>query len=268
MGTAIGLGVAARGALERVHAWLFPPACRACGGLLAPPGFAALAPGYPHLCGACHAGLPWRQTPPRFDPGPLAWLDSATHYARPVDGWIQHLKYQRRLGVVRLLGRLLAESPAGAAALRDAPWVVPVPLHPRRLWGRGFNQSLLLAHAWLRAAAGKSDPTGGGLAGGGLAGGSAPGTPGAASPRLAADVLVRHRYTRPQVSVSAVERRTNVLGAFSLHPRLAGIAAPLAGRSVVLVDDVATTGATLHACAQVLREAGAERVRALVVAHG
>jgi ComF family protein len=257
--------------LQRIQGWLFPPACRQCGRLLPPPGHGRAGPpapasaaalavpdapppaGYPFLCAACHGALPWlpdaAALAARAAPPGLVRVAAACHYREPVSRWIQHLKYERREGLVRLLAALLHESPAGAAALQGVDWVVPVPLHPWRLWQRGFNQSLLVAHAWLRAA------------------GAASGAGGASLPRLAADVLVRHRYTRPQVRVPGAERQANVAGAFSLHPRLAGHPEALQGRRVLLLDDVTTTGATLSACAGVLLAGGAERVEALVLAR-
>jgi ComF family protein len=215
----------------------------------------ASAPGYPYLCAGCHAALPWR--PPRTadggaDPDRIPGLErvwAAFRYEPPLRDWIWRLKYQRRDGVRRLLAGLLARAAACAPA-REAALAVPVPLHPWRLWQRGFNQSLLLAHAWRRALAGTDGP-----------GSARP------LPTLAPDVLVRHRYTRPQMRMRAAERLDNVMDAFSLHPRLRGQARPLEGRHVLLLDDVATTGATLTACAAVLGAAGAARVEALVLAR-
>ena len=281
--------------LQRIHGWLFPPACRQCGRLLPPPRpvragpsptgtdspaactvpavtsatsatlaapspvnsatLAAPSAGYPFLCPRCHDALPWLPDAAALAAGAappgLGRVGAACDYRDPVSGWIQLLKYERREGLVRLLGALLHESRAGAAAWQAADWVVPVPLHPWRLWQRGFNQSLLVAHAWLRAAdaADAGHPTG------------------APRPRLAADVLVRHRYTRPQVRVPGAERQANVAGAFSLHPRLTLRPEALQGRRVLLVDDVTTSGATLSACAGALLAGGAARVEALVVAR-
>jgi ComF family protein len=247
--------------LWRAHLAVFPPACWECGRLLPRPPVddRASAPGYPHLCAGCRAALPWRPAAAAEDgpdPEGIPGLDrvwAAFRYEPPLRGWIWRLKYHRRDGVLRLLATLLARAAACGPA-REAALAVPVPLHPRRLWQRGFNQSLLLAHAWRRAL----EPEGAG-------------TPGAersaALPALAPDVLVRHRYTRPQMRLRDTERLDNVMHAFSLHPRLRGQERPLEGRHVLLVDDVATTGATLTACASVLGAAGAARVEALVLAR-
>jgi ComF family protein len=117
---------------------------------------------------------------------------------------------------------------AGAAAL------VPVPLHPRRLAQRGFNQSELLAAAIGRRI----------------------------GVSLHARALVRRTDTPPQTGLSAVARRRNVAGAFAVRER-----GRIHGRTVVLVDDVFTTGATARACASALRQAGASAVHLLTVAR-
>ena len=111
---------------------------------------------------------------------------------------------------------------------------MPVPLHPRRRRERGFNQSELIARA-LGARTGCA---------------------------LCPGALVRRKDTAPQAELSAAERRRNVAGAFAVRQR-----AQVAGRVVVLVDDVWTTGATALACARILREAGAVEVRLLSVAR-
>jgi ComF family protein len=111
---------------------------------------------------------------------------------------------------------------------------MPVPLHKKRLRQRGFNQALLLAYGISKKY--------------GLT--------------LSFDNLARTRHTKPQVELSGKDRIANVAGAFSLRrPEM------LAGRSVVLVDDVFTTGATLNECSRVLKDAGATRVMALTLAR-
>ncbi len=118
---------------------------------------------------------------------------------------------------------------AGAALLEDADCVVPVPLHPWRRLTRGFNQASDLARALDRPVV---------------------------------HALWRARSTPPQMGLPARARRTNVRGAFILSPW----APSIEDLAIVLVDDVKTTGATLNACAKVLRNAGAREVRALTIA--
>jgi ComF family protein len=112
--------------------------------------------------------------------------------------------------------------------------VVPVPLHPRRLRERGFNQAALMARELARRT----------------------------GRRCGEGALVRRRDTAPQAGLSAAARRRNVASAFAVRRR-----ALVADRVVTLVDDVFTTGATVYACAQVLREAGAREVRLLSAAR-
>jgi ComF family protein len=126
---------------------------------------------------------------------------------------------------------------AGRSILSDADYVVPVPLHRRRLRQRGFNQSLDLAA------------------------------------RLGVPVvgaLRRPGATPPQTGLPAAARRRNVRDAFAstTRPWIRSVRRPqIEGRVVVLIDDVATTGATLEACARVLLAAGAREVRGLTAAR-
>jgi len=156
-------------------------------------------------------------------------------------------KYDGRRSLAPALASLLRDQAADVLAGADV--LVPVPLHAARRRHRGFNQARdLAAHLGL--------------------------------PVLAA--LRRTRATSPQASLTAGARRRNVRGAFALAPappwtpatwrlsrraRLARMADALADRVIVLVDDVVTTGATLDACARVLRAAGAADVRAVTVAR-
>jgi len=125
---------------------------------------------------------------------------------------------------------------AGEPLLRRADLLVPVPLHRRRLFRRRYNQAALLAVALSNLT----------------------GVP------TARDLLVRHRATVSLGDKSAAERAEEVAGAFALRP---GRREQLAGRSVVLVDDVMTSGATANACAAVLLEGGAHHVDVLVAAR-
>lgn len=228
---------------------VFPPACPACG---LPP--APLEP----FCPACRDRIRFLTDPlcrvcGRPAAGPSAWegpvcptclrrppafeaARAAAEHAGPLAEAVRGFKYMGlgRPGGWHLgpsLARLLSRHAPGDW-LAWAQLVTPVPLHPRRLWRRGFNQALVLARA---LAAGQG-------------------------PELAPDLLARRRHTRPQVGLGPAQRRQNVAGAFS-----AADGADLTGRRVLLVDDVFTTGATADECARALLAAGADGVRVLTL---
>jgi ComF family protein len=144
---------------------------------------------------------------------------------------VHHLKYKRVRRIAKPLADLLAQHWQQHAYPVDA--LQPVPLHPQRLAERGFNQSELLA-AHLASLSGVP---------------------------LLRTGLVRSRDTAHQVGLDARQRSVNVQDAFFWQ---AASAAPM---RVLLIDDVVTTGATLEACAQALRNAGSREVRALVLAR-
>lgn len=125
---------------------------------------------------------------------------------------------------------------AATPLLADTDLVVPVPLHRWRLFGRRFNQSAILARLLARQA-GKA---------------------------VAPDLLVRRRRTTPQARLSGRKRRHNLQGAFAVRR---GRAADAAGRRVLLVDDVLTTGATADECARALQRAGAKSVYVATLAR-
>ena len=146
-------------------------------------------------------------------------------------------KHGDRTDIARACGRWMAR--AGAELLAEADLVAPVPLHWRRLFTRRYNQAQLLARVVVREAVG-------------------------VRPRLAPDLLRRRRWTGSQSGLRAQERRGNVRQAFDIHPRWA---AEVAGKTVLLIDDVLTTGATAEACARVLQRGGAEHVDVLTLAR-
>jgi len=125
---------------------------------------------------------------------------------------------------------------AGAALLRQADVLVAVPLHRRRLFLRRYNQAVLLARGLARAARKPVLP----------------------------DALVRVRATASLGAKSAAQRATEIAGAFAVRPSRV---ARLAGRRVLLIDDVMTSGATVNACALALKLAGASGVDVLVAAR-
>lgn len=168
-------------------------------------------------CGRC------LQQPPAFD-DVLAPL----HFAPPISQLIHAFKFRGDLAAGRLLGELLAETSTG----RRADMLLPVPLHPRRLRQRGFNQSLEIARLLSRS---HRIP-------------------------MSSKSLVRKRNTPPQHTQPARHRRANIRGAFQVTQDLSGM-------QIALVDDVLTTGHTAAEIAHTLKLAGAARVEVWVVAR-
>lgn len=183
------------------------------------------------VCPACWQSI--RLLPPRAEAGADNAIVAAD-YRGPLRRIIHAFKYEARRSLARPLARLMAEAAAGVLA--DAACVVPVPLHPWKRLTRGFNQAADLA--------------------------------GFLGPPVV-HALWRTRLTPAQVGLPAAERRRNVRGAFVASPLLRERrrATFVAGRLVVLVDDVRTTGATLTECEQVLRSMGAHAVRSLTLAQ-
>jgi len=151
------------------------------------------------------------------------------------EGSLREAVHQFKYRPCRSLGKPLGEWMAkNVRPLTKIDLVMPVPLHGRRLKERGFNQALLLAH---RMSETHRIP-------------------------YSCDNLYRARPTRPQVELTGAERIRNVAGAFALRRP-----AEVENRSVVLIDDVFTTGATMNECASVLKQAGAAQVTAFTLAR-
>lgn len=166
----------------------------------------------------------------------LGWVGVAAIHEGPLQKAIHALKYNDKVELAPSLGRYLralTESAPWPAILHMLDGIVPVPLHKDRLLERGYNQSRLLA--------------------GGLAVGCA---------ALVLDnAIERYKATRSQVGLSPREREDNVKGKFSAD------SAQVSGKSLLLVDDVYTTGATMRECASALRESGADAVYGLALAR-
>ena len=179
------------------------------------------------LCGAC------QQSRPLF-----AQATAFGAYEGQLRELIHLYKYDRVLPAVGLLGKMLAGaieklSPPGSRPLL----MVPVPLHSSKRRQRGFNQSEELARAALKQL-------------------------GRPSIQLAGKLLVRERVTVSQIGLTRPQRAENIRGAFRVvHP------SRVEGQSVLLVDDVLTTGTTASECARVLRKSGADAVFVATVAR-
>ena len=213
---------------------LLPPHCLLCGqsGSHRRDLCAACAADLVHNRIACpRCALPMQTPAPlcgeclQHEP-PFAAAFAPFVYASPLDQLVTRLKFGRNLAAGRVLSELWIDAlRAASPSLPDA--LIPVPLHPDRLRERGYNQALELARPLAKAF----------------------GIP------LRDDVLVRTRATSAQSNLDAQERHRNLRGAFSV----AGGTLPA---YVAVVDDVMTTGATLHECAHTLLRAGVERVDA------
>ena len=225
---------------------LLPPRCLACGDLLTEAS---------SICAECWSGLDFitkpycaccgypfeyevgeaavcagcEASPPRFDRA-----RAALRYNEASKPLLLRFKHADKAELAPVLARFMAR--AGQELLTDADLITPVPLHRWRLLRRRYNQSALLAKL-LSDQAGRP---------------------------FVPELLTRRRNTPPQGQLGREGRQRNVAGAFAVAP---GHRDDLAGRRILLVDDVVTSGATANACAAVLKRSGAEQVFLLTTAR-
>ena len=173
-----------------------------------------------HLCDACRPLL--KPSPTPAAPPPLDGLTAGLAYEEHASALIHSFKYNGRIHLARLFAHAMSIPKEW-----QCDCLVPVPLHPLKLWLRGFNQSEELCRALQ-----KNIPL-----------------------PLRKDLLKRSRFTKTQTQLDHAARQTNVRDAFAAAPAAAGL-------SILLVDDVTTTHATLIACAKALKKAGATHVYA------
>jgi ComF family protein len=193
------------------------PCCTVCGLPFLTEG------GIDHSCGGCIT------EPPAF-----AAARAAVLFDGPVRDLIHRFKYDKRVQHSRPLAFLTARHLKEFAVASAADFLVPVPLHVKRVRQRGFNQAVLLgeilAGQWRLP--------------------------------LSRRNLRRIRWTEPQINLTAAERKGNVRGAFAVDDPAA-----VRDRRIILVDDVYTTGSTVAECARTLKKAGAEAVFVVTVAR-
>ena len=203
----------------RLTGFITEPCCVRCG----VPFASAAQGGSDRLCPSC------RDAPPAFDRA-----RAALRYDGQARRLLLPFKHADRTEIAWTLVPHMAR--AGAALLRQADILVPVPLHRRRLFLRRYNQAALLARGLARLARKPALP----------------------------DALVRTRATVSLGAKSAAERAAEIAGAFAVR---ASRVARVAGQRVLLIDDVMTSGATANACARALLAAGAAAVDVLVAAR-
>ena len=232
--------------------WLYPPRCRACRGrilgrdaeyfcehcrehiqLVGHPLCNVCGRPFPdasgddHECGVC------LERPPQFIAA-RAWACYPREDDHPLREVVQKFKYARKVSLGRPLGRLMARGCQEFLREIDPDVIVPVPLYPKRLRWRGFNQSVLLAREVSRAY----------------------GIP------MDLFLLQRRHETAAQTRLAEEERRRNVRGAFALDPDR-----PIRGKRVLIVDDVYTSGATVNECSRTLKQGGANEIYVLTLAR-
>jgi ComF family protein len=224
---------ALQAALHRALDFALPPRCAGCGAIV--PDVHSFCPDCWRQveflgdsgCSAC--GIPLQATELTTcasclaRPPRIARTRAAVAYGDLSRGLAIRLKYGRKVAIARTMAHYMAP-----LVTRESDTIlVPVPLHRSRLWSRGFNQSALVARELSRRLKIATDPL----------------------------VLRRTRRTPPLKGMSALQRRRTVAGAFRLSDKAA-----IAGKTVILVDDVLTTGSTAEASARTLKRGGAARV--------
>ncbi len=226
---------------------ILPPICHICHSFI--PNAGKL-----HICTACLERLPLVSSPlcplcgipftgaggdhrcgaclthpPHFDSARSQFL-----YEGHIRDLIHDFKYNQQTHLRSALALLSLEAVNGFLTGHEPHLIIPVPLHRSRLRQRGFNQAVLLGKALSRHL----------------------------SIPMLTDALTRTRPTEPQIGLSATERRVNVKGAFTVYRP-----DRIAGKRILLLDDVMTTGSTMDECAKELKKFGAEAVFAATIAR-
>ena len=226
---------------------VFPPRCAACGVLrtgpeersfcpacfsgirfIAPPlcpccGIPMAGAGGDHPCGDCLVSRP-----------PYRVARAVARYESVLHDVVHVFKYKGKTTIGEILGKMMADHAYSGFTIADYSLIVPVPLHPKRLRERGFNQALILAREISKRF----------------------------SLPLEFLALERHKLTEPQVNLSKEQRLENVRGAFAVRKNKR-----IEGQRVILVDDVYTTGSTIKECAGTLMRSGAADVAVLTLAR-
>jgi ComF family protein len=235
-------------ALNDVSDVIFPPQCLGCAEILYPqrghlfcpaceekirfitgdicPVCGTIFPNSPaqsHLCGNCMENKTY-----------YSCARAVVSYETIILNAIHQFKYGSNISVGALLASLMADFSFPDVDFSDHSLIIPVPLHIKRLRQRGFNQSLILAHALAKK---WQIP-------------------------VNFSLLRRQKFTLTQTGLNKAERKQNINGAFEISDKKI-----IAGKNIILVDDVYTTGATINECAKTLIKAGAQKVTVLTLAR-
>ena len=235
-------------ALNDVSDVIFPPQCLGCAEILHPQNGKIFCPACKEkikfitgdICPVCGTIFP---DSPAKNHLCGNCLENKTYFscARAVVSYetiilhaIHQFKYGNNISVGALLASFMADFSFQDVNFTDYSLIVPVPLHIKRLRDRGFNQALILARAIAKK---RQIP-------------------------VNFSMLKRHKFTLTQTGLNKTERKQNIKGAFEVSDKKI-----IAGKNVILVDDVCTTGATINECAKTLLKAGAQKVTVLTLAR-
>ncbi len=219
--------------LDKVINIIYPPKCIFCQQLL---GHDVGA----HICDLCYSKLPFMKMEvmpafPQAEDNYCNGVVSVFEYAGLVKESLIRFKFYNEPGYYKTYGGLIADKLDKLSNINDYQLVMSVPLHKQREYSRGYNQAYLISRELSRKI----------------------------KLRESSGIFKRTRYTESQSLLDRHKRAQNVKGAFTVTKP-----GKIKGKTILLVDDILTTGSTIEECSRVLKEAGATRVIAVVVATG
>jgi len=190
------------------------------------------------LCPVCFSKIPLTVRTPKINPMLDKLLVACNYKNQVVKKLVLNLKYNFIRDLAQPIGQLMSKKLSQYLSENDSAVLIPVPLHKKRRRWRGFNQSELLTQVISQEL----------------------------NITVAGDVLIRQRHTLPQAKIEdARARKENIKNSFAINSDFKG---NLENKTIILIDDISTTGATLVECACVLRPFQPEQIWALVFANG
>lgn len=229
--------------IETAITFLYPAQCRVCEKQL---GLESV----PYMCGECWDGIPLIEPPwcemcgiPNTEgkcdecattPPPYGKLRTIAYYESALQQAIHFFKFEKRTSLAKPLTQLTMEHFPDDCNISEYDFILPIPIHKKRLRERGFNQATLLAKGIAKNV----------------------------GVQVVTDALVRHRNTSPQSSLDREARQTNIVGAFELKKKEV-----VRNKRILVLDDVYTTGATVREAVKVLWDADPIEVDVLTLAR-